>query len=495
MSYLFSSEAFPAPILDHATIGFIRTVYGIVLTLTLTTALPHARRYFISERWGGYGQAHWSVALVQNPGVFPLVMGIWFISALGLVFGWWVILAAFVNLILCHYFFIQMRWKGALRGMGAPGFVTYWLGTAVFLLEYTRQWAPDLSSLALLVLQVDFALIMLSAGTYKLLSGYRRNEGMELGLLNPEWGYWLKSWSRLSPNHWVFWTLNQLAWATEIVAALLMLFPSTRFLGGMLILVSFIFIATQIRLGFLCEMVMVCCLLFFNPGSAGGRLLSSIVPSSVADVVVFPELPMTSGNQALAVGLWVYLLLLPFAHAGLAYNFYRRTPLPAIVQRALDLYTNVFGIIIWRVFSVDIINFFIRIYEQPASGGVRRLISRWGWAGGLRYSQVAESIAVTSLFTTLKYYPSDHGMFVERLLRYARTVPHQSDARLLFEYVSIVKREGRFAFVPVMHYFVDVEKHSVVEKTVNDLVSVQAAARTSPVHEGRNPGTYAPGDH
>ena len=74
-------------------------------------------------------------------------------------------------------------------------------------------------------------------------------------------------------------------------------------------------------------------------------------------------------------------------------------------------------------------------------------------------------------------------------------MPHQSDARLLFEYVSIVKREERFDFVPVVHYFVDVDQHSVVEKTVNDLVSVQAAAHTSPVHEGRSPGTYIPGDH
>ena len=30
-----------------------------------------------------------------------------------------------------------MRWSGTLRGMGAPGFIAYWIGGAVFLLEYT----------------------------------------------------------------------------------------------------------------------------------------------------------------------------------------------------------------------------------------------------------------------------------------------------------------------------------------------------------------------
>ena len=41
-----------------------------------------------------------------------------------------------------------------------------------------------------------------------------------------------------------------------------------------LILVSFVFIATQIRLGFLCEMVIVCCLIFAHPGSVVDAWLS-----------------------------------------------------------------------------------------------------------------------------------------------------------------------------------------------------------------------------
>ena len=40
----------------------------------------------------------------------------------------------------------------------------------------------------LLVLQVDLAFIMLSAGVYKFTAGYPHNHGMELGLCNPMWG-------------------------------------------------------------------------------------------------------------------------------------------------------------------------------------------------------------------------------------------------------------------------------------------------------------------
>ena len=78
-------------------------------------------------------------------------------SALGLVVGHGRVAAAGVNLLLCYYFFIRMRWRGVLRGMGAPGFIAFWLGAAVLLLELTSRHAPALHGLALLTVQVDFA--------------------------------------------------------------------------------------------------------------------------------------------------------------------------------------------------------------------------------------------------------------------------------------------------------------------------------------------------
>ena len=482
-----------APIIDESAFSVVRVLYGVLLTLTLTGALPHAKRYFISEKWGGYGHSHWSVAAIQNPVVFPCVLGLWFLSALGLTFGWWVVPAAFVNLILCRYFFVQMRWKGILRGMGAPGFLTFWLGAAVFVLEYTHRYAPQLSSLALLVLQIDFALIFLSAGIYKFASGYRSNDGMELGLVNPQWGYWFKLWRSVPPNHWIFWILNQLAWTTEVIGAVLMLIPQTRFVGGMLILFSFIFIASQIRLGFLCEMVIVACLLFVSQDSFGAEWISSASSLLVDGTSLnLPTVLVDVANQILVVGLWMYLLLLPIARAGLAYNFYLRKRLPSFLQSVLDKYTNACGIIIWRVFSVDITNFFINVYEQRIAGGEERLISRWGYIATLRYNQVAESITVTSIFTTLKYYASNRQLFIERLLRYARTVSHYPGVILRFEYVSIVKQSNQFEFVPIVNYQVDLDKDEVTETTVSSVVSVQEAAHTSPVHEGQRPGSYTP---
>lgn len=497
MNSIFASQDFLHPQSSVNVQALFRIAYGALLVGTLVWALPHWRRFFFSERWGGYAKSARDVDVIQNPVVSPVVACLWLACAALITLGWWSVWAALLNLLLCRYFFVRMRWKGVLRGMGAPGFMTYWLAAAVFLLEYTLRYAPGSRSLALLVLQVDFAFIMLSAGIYKLTAGYARNQGMEGGMVNPEWGYWWRFYIRWSPRNPVFRILNQLAWATEVGAGILMLIPATRFIGGLLILLSFIFIATQIRLGLLCEMVILGCLLFFHPGSYGDQLAGLILQG--APVSSLTTAATTSApyfvNTFLSIFLWAYLILLPLAHAGLFYNFYGRRRLrPAPLQRALEIYTNFFGIIIWRVFSVDIVNFFIRIHRRlrGSDKDERKLLSRYGLSNGLRYSHVGEAITVTSLFTTLKYYPSDNELFRERLLRYAATLPCPSDSVLDFEYVSICKTGDHFDFVTVAEYIVDPTDATIEERIINEAVSVRAAHAVSPLHEGARPGTYAP---
>jgi hypothetical protein len=479
------------PQLTANTQALFRIIYGILLFGHLVLLLPHGRRFFMSERWRGYAKSSWDVDAIQNPLAYPLVTVTWFLCAILLIFGKATVAAALVNLLLCRYFFVHMRWKGVLRGMGAPGFMTYWLSAAVFLLEYTTRFAPEVRPLTLLVLQVDFAFIILSAGVYKCTAGFPRNHGMELGLVNPEWGYWWRFYRHQSPNHLVIKMLNHLAWTTEVVAAVLMLIPPTRFVGALLIIISFAFIATHIRLALLCQMVMLCGILFFHPGSAGDYLAFKLV--SAAPLTSTPGTVLSLVNQGLPLLLWIYLFLLPLAYFGIYFNFFARKQFPQPLQRMLELYTNFFGIIMWRVFTIDLINFFPNIYQQPRGGGERRLVSLYGWrAGSARYSHVGESITLTCLFTTLKYYPSNNALFVERLLRYARTVPCPEDCVLVFEYVFIDKTEDSFEYIIVSEYVVDLAAESVTEQILNPHVSVHAAHSASPLHEGARPGSYAP---
>jgi hypothetical protein len=478
------------PDLSPTTQAFIRAGYGVLMLLTLAQALPEARRFFLSERWGGYARSSRDVDAVQNPVVMPVLMAIWIGVAVLITLGAGGPWPALVNLALCRYFFIHMRWKGVLRGMGAPGFMAYWTGVAVFLLEYTSELAPHLRSPAVLVMQVDLAFIMLSAGVYKATAGYPRNHGMELGLANPMWGYWWRWYTTQSPRSPVFWTLNQLAWGTEVAAALMIVFPPTRELGGLLLVGSFLFILTQIRLGFLCEMVMLSGLLCIQRGSLVDGWIAAITGPVVIPAPVAPGAILTAVNSALAVAMWAYLIALPLAHAGLYYNFYARRSLVAPVQRLLERYTNFFGIIIWRVFSVDLVNFFVRVSREPKNGGARMIVGPIGsWP---RFNHVGEMICITSLFTTLKYYPGNDAIFTDRLLRYARTLPRSADEAIVFEYVRVVKRDTGFDWVPAGEYRVDIEDGVVQEHLVDKAFSPRAAHAASPVHEGAVPGSYAP---
>ena len=467
----------------------MRTAYGVLLLLTLGQALPSARRFFLSDRWGGYAKSSADVDAIQNPFVMPVLLAVWVLAGVAIVFGWATPWPALVNLVLCRYFFVHMRWKGILRGMGAPGFLAYWAGFAVFLLEYTSHYAPQLRSLALLVVQVDLGFIMLSAGIYKFTAGYPRNHGMELGMANPMWGYWWRRYIRMPPDHIVFWILNQLAWGTEVVAAVMMLIPPTRQLGGLLLSGSFVFILTQIRLGFLCEMVVAAGLLYVVPGTLVDKWIAAIAPASfISDAAAGGGFAIV--NTVLRGALIGYLVLLPLAHAGLYYNFYGRRTLPKPIQRFLERYTNLFGMIIWRVFSVDVVNFFIRVQAEPRAGGERTLIGRLDkWP---RFNHVGEMICLTSLFTTLKYYPSNDALFRERLMRYARTIPRPPSSVVVFEYVSVVKRATHFDWVEVAEYRVDVEAGTVTERLLDESFSPRAAHAVSPVHAGSTPGSYAP---
>lgn len=481
------------PTLSLATQSLIRCIYGVLLLGTLLQALPQARRFFVSERWGGYARSDRHVDLVQNPYALPFIIAVWLACAVLLIAGHWTVLASLVNLLLCRYFFIAMRWKGILRGMGAPGFMTYWLAACVFFLEYAATYdrSGTVRSAAIFAFRLDFAVIMLCAGTYKSLAGYAQNDGMELGMINPWWGYWGRLYGRLRPSHWLFRTFNHLAYVTEIVAGLLMLVPATQLLGAFLILSSFAFIALHIRLGFLAEMVMLCAFLFLPEGHWVDRFLASIVPAA-------PEVAAGTSSWlsvALAAALYVYSALLLLAKAGQYYNLLARRKLPGPLQTLLDAYTNFFGIIIWRVFSVDHTNFWARIWFRDRVSAQRSVAARFGSpspALGFRYTHVGEFICLTSLFTTLKYYPSNSALFVERLLRYSRTLGAPLRSDVVFEYMSVRKDRDRFESVPIAEYTVDLEAGTVTERVLDSSVSVRGASPVSPVHAGIKPGSYAP---
>jgi uncharacterized membrane protein YphA (DoxX/SURF4 family) len=468
--------------------AFFRIAYGALLLGTLADALPHARRFFLTERWGGYTESRPTTEVLLNARLMPLLLAMWATAGVALVGGRAVVAAATIALLISRYLFISLRWQGVLRGMGAPGFLTYWLGAAVCLLEVTSRHAPAARPLAISALRLDFAAILLSAGFYKLTAGYARGEGMELGLVNPQWGRWWRFWRKLPTRHPVFLALDHLAWSTEIVAAIFLLVPALRPLGALLVAGSFAFVGTQIRLGFLCPMLVLVPVLYVDPGTVFDAMIASAVPmiaEPVWHVAAWPAL-----EKLLMVALGAYVVVLPFVHAGLFYNLYCRQPLPQPFQRALEGISNFFGIIVWRVFSADLVDFFVRIERE--TNGVREAVTCWDQGGARRFRHVAEAITLTTLFTTLRYYPGNDRILHERLLRYARTIPCPPDGRILFELVSIGKESGRFEFQTTAQWIVDPAAATVAGRKLRADVETADPHRASRIHPAARPGTYAP---
>jgi hypothetical protein len=193
---------------------------------------------------------------------------------------------------------------------------------------------------------------------------------------------------------------------------------------------------------------------------------------------------------------WVYLGMLIPAHAGQWYNILGRRRLPGFLQTVHEKYANFFGIIIWRVFTIDVINFFVRVRFKNAAAGTSREYTRFDYpdpASRFRFWHVSEFVCFASIFTTLKYFPTNGELFKERLLRYTHTLPYGPGETVLFEYYAVRKTEKGFDFQLASEFEVEPETGKLEERTIDRTVDVRAAHKASPVHAGAVPGSYAPG--
>lgn len=490
--------------LSFQTQRIFQAGYGVLLLGTLLMLAPNWRIFFLGERWGGYAGSGKFENYFQRPASMVVLLGLWILSASVLALGGvaptlgqrldpLVLPAALVCFCLSYQFFIRQRWSSLLRGLGAPGFMCWWCAAAVLILDYCARFATHLSGLALLTIQVDFAIIMLSAGVYKVTAGYPRNHGLELGMVNPMWGYW-SAYRKIRPTHLWIQFLNHGAWISEILGAVLMLIPATRMLGAVIIAGAFLFIATHIRLGLLTQMVVVSCLIFLKSGSSVETWIFYAVPFTLVPypMSVGPAGLVTGLNLVLQICLWTYLFLRPLAWLGLCYNFYGARKFPQILQAALERYTNAFGIILWRVFTSDVTCFCIEIYAR-SEGKKERHLSTYSRFLDFRFGQVGESIAVTTIFTALKYFSDGGELFRQRLVRYTRTLDLNPGEMALYKYIMISKDADRFRFNCIREYLVDPTTGTIKETVLDPTVSVEQSTNLHAQSKSAKPGSYAPG--
>ena len=469
-------------------VGFALCTLGMLLL-----SLPNAQRFFGTAARRGYADDSPLLSRLLSPLGRVLVLASWIAAACWLLVDSHTVIAAAVCLAWSRLFFVGLRWKSLSRGMGAPGFMLSWLAALVFALEYTRFYDPNdlLRPLVILAFKVDFAVIMLCAGQYKMFAGYPQNNGMERGMVNPWWGTLGSAYRRLSPDSLVFRFFNHCAYLGELVAGTLMLIPFTAEAGGLFMAASFVFIFVHIRLGFLTQTVIASCLLFCAPGGWVDSLLPSVASSTEA--AFYPGVELV--NQVVAAVCIAYMAALPLAKAGQYYNFYAKKRMPEPLQQMCDRWCNFWGIIIWRVFTIDNTNFYINVSFEDSKTGQRRLYSRpqgYDFASGLRYIHVCEFVCLVSVFTTLKYYSADSPLFMKRLDRYARSLPYLEGDRVVFEWVDIHKGDGCFEDIVSREFLWNPDDSSICVTDLRNGASESDKLRFSELVTGSEVGSYAP---
>lgn len=438
------------------------------------------------------GRGYWPNGALHGRAL-PLVLLASAAGAVSLGIGFYPVVGAAVLWLIFRHFYIKNRWKNLFRGGGAPGFMSHHMALFMLLLEAAALLDRSglLGDRVLLMYRIDLGVILLCSGTYKSLSGYLRGEGMEYGLANPMWGYWFRVFRRLNPRG-IFVRVQDIAAATgQVVMGTLLLFPQTSAIGAALCIVGFLGLIPLVRLGRLAALMAVIPLLWLPSLGvvfAGVRTFSPIeTPPAVL--------------TALSVLIFGYIAVLPVVKIMQYLNLFLSVSFPRPIQAALTRYANFVPIIMWRVFTPDVTNFFIRIYAVDRSSGgqtpllvehgtyaYREIFTRFRWSA--RFLHVTESIALTTVFTTLKYFRSQRGLFEDRLRDYARTLG--TDERLRFEYVAIDKGETSFEYRPVSEFLVDPISGEVTERRLEPDFDYAAPARGSHIRETTGFGSYVP---
>lgn len=468
-----------------------RQLAAVFFLLDLLAYLPYARACL--------GPGYWRGTFLERPAARGLVYGAWALGSLSLLLGVYPLAGAAILFPLFRRIYVKGRWNTLFRGGGAPGFMSHFSMLYILAFELARTVDPTLrlTHAVHTMFRVDFGVVLACSGTYKSLSGYLKGEGMEYGLANPIWGYHWRFFKRVSPRNLLLRAQNVHAALTQVVMGVLLafspLYAPLGWIGGLMCAGAFFYLIFMVRLGRLAALMMIVPLPYFP--DFGIDLTGALAIARDVAPVALPAIAVSA-----LVGLcWAYIVVLPFLKVMQYTNLFLSRQFPQPFQRLLTWYQNWVPIIMWRVFTPDVTNFFIRIRQvDPATGATTPIADEeTGYSyfgpGGLRWKlrflHVTESIAVTTVFTTLKYFQSKRELFERKLVEYARSL---GAGTFEFEYVAILKGPSAFEFMPVGRFRVETTSGRIDEEKLVPSFDYTAPASHSHIKETAGYGNYVP---
>ena len=475
-------------ILDSDSLVLFLMIVGFLQLALLLQLAPQVSRLFLNETHHGYGQVTRSSRVFLTPAGLVLGTCSWIGASLALVAGLHLIVSSLILFLISQYVFIRQRWVNLSRGCGAPGFTSYWLSVTAFILSVGEQIGPYALNAGISLATLDFALIFLTAGVYKFASGYTRGSGVYRGLVNPAWSYAPHFWSRRAKWRGLYKALDTYGWVGEIAGAILVLIPVTRSLGALIIASMFIALIPLIRLGTLTVVVLSMCLLVILGSSDPIAVLVKNAPQVPG--VTISSAPMNATELVFVLVLVAVAGCLLLSNIGMVLNLYAGWKPPGLIQRTLDSLSSILGTSLWRVFTSDVTEFYVQIWDVSLVDHKEREISRWGGMGYSRFKDVTEAITVTSIFTARRYFPYDLSIFEGRLLRYAGSIPRACRrSRLEFRYIQIMADSDLVSYSNPVSFSIGQDSQSVVTH-IHTSDTTTTPAQYSAVRPAIRPGTY-----
>jgi hypothetical protein len=117
------------------------------------------------------------------------------------------------------------------------------------------------------------------------------------------------------------------------------------------------------------------------------------------------------------------------------------------------------------------------------------LLSEWGRWNCFRYRNVGESITITSIFTTLKYFPADSVLFEKKLLTHASSIKNYDFIRYKVYYISTNLENASYEFILISNFNVDKLNKDISVEVKNNKIDLRKPDSFSAVRKNSGTGT------
>jgi len=392
---------------------------------------------------------------------------LWLAASASMIFNSYPLIGMAIFIVLYRYAYVSTRYDNLFRGAGAVGLMCWYAVIYLFTLRLVLNLDPSHATFetVLFAIRVDVAIIMICAGLYKGYAGRKTGEGVEYALANPFWSRMHAQFQKINPKHPFAKLQYAIGWLTEILAGVLLLLPGLEMFGALLVIGIFLYVYCTLKLAQLPLLMVVLSFLWLPDVS---RVFS--LPEFQGLSFTAPEWT-ASTIKILAVSYVALLILTKFNQYA---ELYFQLKLPKFFTASFDKFAQVVPIIVWRVFTPDIIDFFVRVQASHKKTQEIRDISnentvyRFGGGGGFllrqRFRHVAESVVLSSLMGTRKYFGEESELFRVRAVRYAQSLPLDDEEIAVLEFVSIRSGDRQFEYLPTIRFYINPLEETVREE-------------------------------